>query len=51
MISSKDNNDKEHVIHSKNDNIETMTVTVPLNHEEIKKTPQRITKIKIFINK
>ena len=27
------------------------TVTVALNHEEIKKGPQRITKVKLFINK
>ena len=27
------------------------TVTAALNHEEIKKDPQRITKIKPFINK
>ena len=27
------------------------TLTVPLNHEEIKKDPQRITKIKPFMNK
>ena len=27
------------------------TITVSLNHEEIKKQPQRITKIKLFISK
>ena len=27
------------------------TVTITLNHEEIKKDPQRITKIKLFISK
>ena len=27
------------------------TVTIMLNHEEIKKDPQRITKIKLFISK
>ena len=29
----------------------SIAVTVALNHEEIKKDPQRITKIKPFINK
>ena len=38
-------------INKKDDNCFQYAVTVTLNHEEVKKDPQRITKIKPFINK
>ena len=39
------------LINKKDNKCFQYAVTVVLNHEEIKKNPQRITKIKLFINK
>ena len=49
--SNIDSSDWINPINKKDNKCFQYTVTVALNHEEIKKDPERITKIKPFINK